>query len=161
MRPLIPRPSGALTSQRKRRSSSSSTNLVEERSDWARDVTGHSKISAPDFAKSLNLDASLDPRASSLKMKIVLANYSLHTRVGRQYFALMDFGSKITGCMRCSPSCDSLRSVTAGVLEPGLWAGKSPECIRNVTSNGERNTTLPQVFGVKYHWCHWMALTKP
>lgn len=107
--------------------------IIENPPDWAWNLAGHWKITAPMLSEALDLDPT-----ESLKMKIHVSNYPFHTRVGRQLWADFRFGSDYSsdlwGYIRFCPAstpdikeCNLKQFENFCRLEAGQWAGPSEE----------------------------------
>lgn len=69
-----------------------------------------------------------------LSMKIILANNPRHNKIGRQLWAIFNFGEGFKGVMRFNPESnhgDHTRTLggfeKACVLKQGVWPGPSPQ----------------------------------
>lgn len=98
---------------------------------WIWDVTGTWTLACRKLADALKLQNS-----DSMIMSIHLANNPRHTKVGRQYWATLNFGDRsFVGNMRFCPHVDSsIRDDVdiedfekACVLKKGVWVGPPPD----------------------------------
>lgn len=107
---------------------------IELLPDWAWDVTGKWKITAPELAKALDLDTKYP-----MEMEILVANNHLHTKIGRQLWAQFDFKQKgiislnnLRGTLRFCPfsageAIETLKQFeNACILKSGVWPGPLP-----------------------------------
>jgi hypothetical protein len=113
--------------------------VVQERPDWAWDITGEWTLSVDDeFLGTIEL-----PKATPLTMSIFLANNPKHTKIQRQYWAILKFGTSVEGCMRfCMPKEQGRKWETkefeqACMLDDDDWVGPSPMVHRNWNTGGE------------------------
>ena len=99
--------------------------FIEEPPAWAWNVAGEWILHGPMLAEQLELDS-----ADALTMRIILSNNPYHSKIGRQLWAMFNFGDKVVGCMRL---CPAKREVVEGptlekfekscVLKDGEWVG--------------------------------------
>jgi hypothetical protein len=73
--------------------------FIEEKPDWAGDVTGVWKMKSPQLAKHLGSE-----KGDILKMIVHVSNNPRHTNVGRQVWVEFDFEEAMSGVMKLSPA---------------------------------------------------------
>jgi hypothetical protein len=106
----------------------SDANVVQERPDWAWDITGEWTLTDDDIMRSIGL-----PKTTKCTMSIFLANNPRHKKIQRQYWAIFKFGDSVEGCMRfCLPSEKGSRGTIkefeeSCVLDDDDWVGAPPQ----------------------------------
>ncbi|KAI1098268.1 hypothetical protein F4804DRAFT_325286 [Jackrogersella minutella] len=101
---------------------------LEERPDWAWDVTGKYEISTIGLTKALGLS---DGEPVSMIMTVQMDNNAKHQKAGRQIWAQIE-ANGILALARFRPSTNQVDySVEAFekacVLNPGVWVGPEPQ----------------------------------
>jgi hypothetical protein len=105
------------------------TKLIEALPSWAWDVEGEWKVELPPLAPALGFD-----KKKSWTMEFQISNNPLHTRVGRQLWASLNFGD-MHGTMRFCPmkrylsdGPETLKKFESECALPaGCWPGPSPK----------------------------------
>ena len=108
--------------------------VVQERPQWAWDITGEWTFTpaheprAGSFMTKIGL-----PKSTPITMSISLANNPHHTKIKRQYWTILKFGTAIEGCLRfCMPK-DGGRQWSAKQFEEACklddddWVGPPPK----------------------------------
>ncbi|PMD18982.1 hypothetical protein NA56DRAFT_706023 [Hyaloscypha hepaticicola] len=105
------------------------TKLIEALPSWAWDVEGEWKVEFPHLASVLGFD-----KKKPWTMEFQISNNPLHTRVGRQLWASLNFGD-MRGTMRFCPMKKHLsdgpetlkKFESECVLPAGCWPGPPPK----------------------------------
>ena len=105
------------------------TKLIEALPSWAWDVEGEWKVELPPLASALGFD-----KKKPWTMEFQISNNPLHTRVGRQLWASLNFGD-MRGTMRFCPmkrylsdGPETLKNFESECALPaGCWPGPSPK----------------------------------
>ncbi|KAI1213553.1 uncharacterized protein F4807DRAFT_411597 [Annulohypoxylon truncatum] len=100
---------------------------LEERPDWAWDVTGRYELSTIGLTKALGLSAG---EPVSMVMTVQMDNNAKHQKAGRQVWAQFE-ANGVLALARFRPITnsleDSLETFEKGcVLKPGVWVGPEP-----------------------------------
>lgn len=111
-----------------------SSPYLEDRPDWAWNVTGTYKISCPELAERIGHDGSDEQEKMEMLLTIFMENNSKRQKTGRQLWGQFDFGI-LRGNMRFCPGSlaefgvdDRTQPFEAVcVLKPGVWPGPQPK----------------------------------
>jgi hypothetical protein len=108
--------------------------VVQERPEWAWDITGEwtfTPAHEPRIGSFMRLIGL--PKSTPITMSIFLANNPRHTKIKRQYWAILKFGTAVEGCLRfCMPK-DGGRQWSAKQFEEACklddddWVGPPPK----------------------------------
>jgi hypothetical protein len=113
--------------------STSSTALVQARPDWAWNIEGEWTLSSNEILDDIGL-----PRATKLTMSVFLANNPRHTKIRRQYWAILKFGNVAEACLRFCLPTESRRQGTLKQFEQSCllndddWVGPAPKGTPNL-----------------------------